>query len=41
MEMNRGAGQGLVAPEPGQPVEQGPTTFETWAKTVFAPAFSR
>lgn len=39
MEMARGAAQGLVAPEPGQPLEQAPTTFETWAKSVFAPAY--
>ena len=39
MEMYRAAGQGLVAPEPGLPVELAPTTFETFAKTVFAPAY--
>jgi uncharacterized protein YbjT (DUF2867 family) len=39
MEMYRAAGQGLVAPEPGLPIEHGSTTFETFAKEVFAPAF--
>jgi uncharacterized protein YbjT (DUF2867 family) len=39
MEMNRAAGQGLVAPEEGKPVEVAPTTFETFAKNVFAPAY--
>jgi uncharacterized protein YbjT (DUF2867 family) len=39
MEMYRGAGQGLVAPEEGRPVVHGPTTFESFAKQVFVPAF--
>ena len=39
MEMNRAAGQGLVAPEEGKPIEMAPTTFATFAKSVFAPAF--
>jgi uncharacterized protein YbjT (DUF2867 family) len=39
MEMNRAAGQGLVAPEEGKPVEVAPTTFETFAKNVFAPVY--
>jgi uncharacterized protein YbjT (DUF2867 family) len=39
MEMNRAAGLGLVAPEEGKPIEHGPTTFEAFAKNVFAPAF--
>jgi uncharacterized protein YbjT (DUF2867 family) len=39
MEMYRAAGQGLVAPEEGEPVEFGPTTFATFAKSVFAPAY--
>ncbi len=39
MEMYRGAGQGLVAPEAGGPIVQGSTTFETFAKQVFAPAY--
>jgi len=39
MEMQRGAGQGLVAPEEGGPLEFAPTTFETFAKQVFAPAY--
>jgi hypothetical protein len=39
MEMNRAAGQGLVAPEAGVPIELGPTTFETFAQRVFAPAY--
>jgi uncharacterized protein YbjT (DUF2867 family) len=39
MEMYRAAGQGLVAPEQGLPIETCPTTFETFAKEVFAPAF--
>lgn len=39
MEMYRAAGQGLVAPEEGGAVALGPTTFETFAKKVFAPAF--
>jgi hypothetical protein len=41
MEMYRGAGQGLVAPEEGKPVELAPTTFETFAKNVFAPAYQK
>ena len=39
MEMYRGAGQGLVAPEAGGSVVPMPTTFETFAKEVFAPAY--
>jgi uncharacterized protein YbjT (DUF2867 family) len=39
MEMNRGAGQGLVAPEEGLPVEHATTTFETFAQRVIAPAY--
>jgi len=39
MEMNRGAGKGLVAPEAGGMVVPMPTTFETFAKQVFAPAY--
>jgi uncharacterized protein YbjT (DUF2867 family) len=39
MEMYRAAGQGLVAPEQGGPVEHGVTSFETFAKKVFTPAF--
>jgi uncharacterized protein YbjT (DUF2867 family) len=39
MEMNRAAGQGLVAPQEGVPVEHGATTFETFAKQVVAPAY--
>jgi hypothetical protein len=41
MEMYRGAGKGLVAPEEGGPVETAPTTFETFAKKVFAPAYQK
>ena len=39
MEMYRGAGKGLVAPEAGGTVVPMPTTFETYAKEVFAPAY--
>ena len=39
MEMYRGAGKGLVAPEEGGTVVQAQTTFETFAKEVFAPAY--
>lgn len=39
MEMNRGMGKGLVAPEQGGTIVQGKTTFETFAKEVFAPAY--
>ena len=39
MEMYRAAGQGLVSPEAGMPVEHGPTTFATFAQQVFAPAY--
>ncbi len=39
IEMDRAGGQGLVAPEEGGPVERAPTTFETFAKDVFAPAY--
>ena len=39
MEMYRGAGKGLVAPEEGLPVELAPTTFETFAKNVFTQAY--
>jgi hypothetical protein len=38
MEMSRGASRGLVAPEEGGPVVQGPTTFESFAKQMLAPA---
>jgi len=38
MEMYRGAGKGLVAPEEGGVVAQAETTFETFAKQVIAPA---
>jgi uncharacterized protein YbjT (DUF2867 family) len=41
MEMYRAAGQGLVAPEEGRPVELAPTSFETFAKNVFAPAYAK
>jgi uncharacterized protein YbjT (DUF2867 family) len=41
MEMYRAAGQGLVAPEEGGPIELAPTPFETFAKSVFALAFAR
>jgi uncharacterized protein YbjT (DUF2867 family) len=41
MEMNQGAAKGLVAPEEGKPVEHAPTTFEAFAKQVFAPAYLR
>ena len=41
MEMYRGAAQGLVAPEEGKPVEHAPTTFETFAKNVFAAAIPK
>jgi len=41
MEMYRAAGQGLVAPEEGRPVELAPTSFETFAKNVFAPAYGK
>jgi uncharacterized protein YbjT (DUF2867 family) len=41
LEMNRGAGKGLVAPEEGGMVVPMPTTIETFAKQVFAPAFGR
>jgi len=39
MEMARASAKGLVAPEEGGPIEHGPTTFETFAKEVFAPAY--
>jgi uncharacterized protein YbjT (DUF2867 family) len=39
MEMNRGAAQGLVAPEEGGPVEHASTTIDAFAKNVFAPAY--
>ena len=39
LEMSRGAGKGLVAPEAGGMVVPMPTTFETFAKRVFAPAY--
>jgi len=39
MEMYRGAGQGLIAPEAGGSVVSMTTTFETFAKEVFAPAY--
>ncbi len=39
MEMYRGAGKGLVAPEAGGKVIPMATTFETFAKQVFAPAY--
>ncbi len=41
MEMQRGSAKGLVAPEEGKPIEHAATTFETFAKNVFAPAFSK
>ena len=41
MEMYRGAGRGLVAPEEGGTVVQTPTPFETFASRVFAPAYAR
>lgn len=41
VEMYRAAGQGLVAPEEGRPVELAPTSFETFAKNVFAPAYGK
>jgi len=41
MEMHQGAAQGLVAPEEGKPVEHAPTTFETFAKNVFAAAIPK
>ena len=39
MEMYRGAGKGLLAPESGGVVVQAPTAIDTWAKRVFAPAY--
>lgn len=39
LEMYEGAGKGLVAPEEGGLVVTTPTTFETFAKQVFAPAY--
>jgi uncharacterized protein YbjT (DUF2867 family) len=39
LEMYQGAGKGLVAPEEGGVVVQAPTTFETYARQVFAPAY--
>jgi len=39
MEMYRGAGQGLLAPESEGVVVQAPTAIDTWAKRVFAPAY--
>ena len=39
MEMYRGAGKGLVAPEAGGTVVPTPTTFDTFAKDVFALAY--
>jgi uncharacterized protein YbjT (DUF2867 family) len=39
LEMYQGAGKGLVAPEEGGVVVPMPTTFETFAKQVFAPAY--
>jgi uncharacterized protein YbjT (DUF2867 family) len=39
MEMQQGAGKGLVAPEEGGVVLPTTTTFETFAKQVFAPAY--
>jgi uncharacterized protein YbjT (DUF2867 family) len=41
MEMNRGAAQGLVAPEDGAPVEHASTTVDAFAKNVFAPAYGK
>ncbi len=41
MEMNRGAAQGLVAPEAGAPVEHASTTVEAFAQNVFAPAYGK
>ena len=39
MEMYQGAFKGLLMPEPGGVVETVPTTFATFAKNVFAPAY--
>jgi uncharacterized protein YbjT (DUF2867 family) len=39
LEMYQGAGKGLVAPEEGGQVLPMQTTFETFAKQVFAPAY--
>jgi uncharacterized protein YbjT (DUF2867 family) len=39
-EMLQGASQGLLMPEPGQPVEAMSTTFATFAKEVFAKAYA-
>ncbi len=39
LEMYQGAGKGLVAPEEGGVVLPMATTFETYAKQVFAPAY--
>ncbi len=39
LEMYQGAGKGLVAPEEGGVVLPMATTFETFAKQVFAPAY--
>jgi uncharacterized protein YbjT (DUF2867 family) len=38
-EMQRAASKGLLVPEEGGTVAQGRTTFETFAKEVFAPAY--
>ena len=39
MEMYRGAGKGLVAPEEGGVVVRAQTSFDTFAKAVIAPAY--
>lgn len=39
VEMSRGASKGLLAPEDGGAVVQAKTSFETFAKEVFAPAY--
>jgi len=41
VEMNRGAGQGLLAPEAGGTVVATATTFETFVKEVLLPAYRR
>ena len=41
VEMAQGAAKGLVVPEEGQPIERGPTAFETFAKNVFAAAIPK
>lgn len=39
MEMVRAGGLGLVAPEPGAPVAYGSTTFATFVRNTFVPAY--